>query len=199
MGQETCTKSTIWTLPLSILFVLSSPFLVEVVKFTQVPIPFQLLNITVDGHYETVVSRDLSINHPYLDNSQVSVGLGLLLCIGILMPLLVILFVGCILSPKLVPTDADEALPTNAYDTSSDSDVLVAPTAHTAKKTLDHKDDTIQAISCFFFAVGTTEILTSGIKLYVGRLRPNFYAMCEFSDETLQCETADDLRLTECR
>jgi len=180
MGQETCTKSTIWTLPLSILFVLSSPFLVEVVKFTQVPIPFQLLNITVDGHYETVVSRDLSINHPYLDNSQVSVGLGLLLCIGI-------------------PTDADEALPTNAYDTSSDSDVLVAPTAHTAKKTLDHKDDTIQAISCFFFAVGTTEILTSGIKLYVGRLRPNFYAMCEFSDETLQCETADDLRLTECR
>ena len=36
-------------------------------------------------------------------------------------------------------------------------------------------------------ALGLSELVTQTAKFYVGRLRPNFYAMCGFSEETLEC------------
>jgi len=44
--------------------------------------------------------------------------------------------------------------------------------------------------NCFLFAIGISEFTTQILKMYVGRLRPNFYALCSFDVVALQC-TAD--------
>ena len=43
------------------------------------------------------------------------------------------------------------------------------------------------AISCLLFAIGLEELIVRTLKMYVGRLRPNFYSMCGFNKTTLQC------------
>jgi diacylglycerol diphosphate phosphatase/phosphatidate phosphatase len=58
----------------------------------------------------------------------------------------------------------------------------------------------VHASLCFFFvALGLTWFLTDIIKIYAGRLRPNFYDMCEFNKETLQCETDNRRHMDESR
>jgi len=55
------------------------------------------------------------------------------------------------------------------------------------------------AIVCvFLMSSALSDIISALIKLYVGRLRPNFYNMCEFNTESLQCE-GDDEYNTEAR
>jgi len=55
------------------------------------------------------------------------------------------------------------------------------------------------AIICVLFsAMGMSECITNVLKLYVGRLRPNFYSLCEFSTQTLKC-MADELTIREGR
>jgi len=57
----------------------------------------------------------------------------------------------------------------------------------------------VHAIVCVLFtALGMSEIITNVLKLYVGRLRPNFYSLCEFSIESLKC-MADDSTVNEGR
>lgn len=58
--------------------------------------------------------------------------------------------------------------------------------------------DTFRIVSSFFLGLGTTLLLTDFIKYYVGRLRPNFYDICGFDDETLSC-TAEENRQNEGR
>jgi membrane-associated phospholipid phosphatase len=56
----------------------------------------------------------------------------------------------------------------------------------------------VHASLCFVFvALGLTWFLTDMIKIYARVLRPNFYDMCEFSKETLQCETESTRHLDE--
>lgn len=58
----------------------------------------------------------------------------------------------------------------------------------------------IHASLCFYFvAVGTSWLLTDCIKIYAGQLRPNFYAMCEFDKDTLQCESDNKHLIRESR
>ena len=53
-------------------------------------------------------------------------------------------------------------------------------------------------ICTVLFAWGISELWTNIFKYYVGRLRPNFYEMCAFDKETLQC-TADEHRIMSSR
>jgi len=48
----------------------------------------------------------------------------------------------------------------------------------------------LDGIHCFLFAIGIEEFTSQSLKMYVGRLRPNFYSLCGFDSKSLQC-TAD--------
>ena len=57
------------------------------------------------------------------------------------------------------------------------------------------KYDVHAGLCVYFIAAGITVVLTDSIKLYVGRLRPNFYEMCGFSLDSLECEGEDNMIL----
>lgn len=58
----------------------------------------------------------------------------------------------------------------------------------------------VHASLCFYFvAVGLSWFLTDMIKIYTGQLRPNFYDMCGFEKDTLECETYNKHLLVESR
>eukprot|EP00569_Conticribra_weissflogii_P007147 CAMPEP_0171347034 /NCGR_PEP_ID=MMETSP0878-20121228/26755_1 /TAXON_ID=67004 /ORGANISM="Thalassiosira weissflogii, Strain CCMP1336" /LENGTH=327 /DNA_ID=CAMNT_0011850945 /DNA_START=161 /DNA_END=1144 /DNA_ORIENTATION=+ len=42
-------------------------------------------------------------------------------------------------------------------------------------------------------AIGISEFFTHTFKFYVGRLRPNFYAMCGFDTDTLSCQNGEQM------
>ena len=44
-------------------------------------------------------------------------------------------------------------------------------------------------------AIGISEFVTQVFKFYVGRLRPNFYAMCGFDKATLQCANGYEMEM----
>eukprot|EP00956_Cyclotella_meneghiniana_P009078 scaffold12431_cov94-Cyclotella_meneghiniana.AAC.12 len=44
-------------------------------------------------------------------------------------------------------------------------------------------------------AIGVSEFVTQVFKFYVGRLRPNFYAMCGFDKATLQCTNGEEMEM----
>ncbi|KAL9190617.1 hypothetical protein ACHAXT_000323 [Thalassiosira profunda] len=43
--------------------------------------------------------------------------------------------------------------------------------------------------------IGMSELVTQTSKFYVGRLRPNFYAMCGFDKTLLQCTSGDEMEM----
>eukprot|EP00554_Chaetoceros_debilis_P003973 CAMPEP_0194084386 /NCGR_PEP_ID=MMETSP0149-20130528/13080_1 /TAXON_ID=122233 /ORGANISM="Chaetoceros debilis, Strain MM31A-1" /LENGTH=170 /DNA_ID=CAMNT_0038767031 /DNA_START=160 /DNA_END=669 /DNA_ORIENTATION=- len=47
--------------------------------------------------------------------------------------------------------------------------------------------DAHAAVCTLLTTIGMSEFVTQMVKMYVGRLRPNFYALCEFDPSTLQC------------
>lgn len=72
--------------------------------------------------------------------------------------------------------------------------LLVAVSSFTSRSFYD-----VHAIVCVLFAAfGMSEIITNTLKMYVGRLRPNFYSLCEFSIQTLKC-MADDSTVSQGR
>jgi len=44
-------------------------------------------------------------------------------------------------------------------------------------------------------AIGLSELVTQTFKIYVGRLRPNFYQMCGFDTSTLACTNGDEMEM----
>lgn len=48
--------------------------------------------------------------------------------------------------------------------------------------------DAHASICVYMFAVGISTFLTNMMKLYCGRLRPNFYDMCQFDTSTKECQ-----------
>mmetsp|Transcript_26690 Transcript_26690/g.41877 ORF Transcript_26690/g.41877 Transcript_26690/m.41877 type:complete len:343 (+) Transcript_26690:64-1092(+) len=44
-------------------------------------------------------------------------------------------------------------------------------------------------------AIGLSELVTQTFKIYVGRLRPNFYQMCGFDSSTLACTNGDEMEM----
>lgn len=57
---------------------------------------------------------------------------------------------------------------------------------------------TSDALSAYMVALGLNEFATEFGKRYVGRLRPNFYGMCGFDEDTLSC-TASEARIEQSR
>jgi membrane-associated phospholipid phosphatase len=47
--------------------------------------------------------------------------------------------------------------------------------------------DTHAAICVLLLSIGISEFVTQACKIYVGRLRPNFYSLCDFDTSTLEC------------
>lgn len=50
-------------------------------------------------------------------------------------------------------------------------------------------------ICTLLVAIGISELVTQTIKFYVGRLRPNFYAMCGFDKESLECTNGEEMEM----
>lgn len=53
------------------------------------------------------------------------------------------------------------------------------------------KGDTHAGVCMFGFAYALSTLVTHSVKVYVGRLRPNFYEKCEFDASSFQCLSAD--------
>lgn len=51
------------------------------------------------------------------------------------------------------------------------------------------KNDGHSGICSLFFALGSNLFITSFVKLYCGYFRPNFYSYCDFSEDTLTCNS----------
>ena len=49
--------------------------------------------------------------------------------------------------------------------------------------------ESVIIISGLLYAIGITEGITQCVKMFIGRLRPNMYQLCQFSIETLQYST----------
>ena len=50
----------------------------------------------------------------------------------------------------------------------------------------------LHAIGCsYIVAFGLKQLVTSSLKIYVGRLRPNFYEKCEFNISSLDCASSN--------
>ena len=62
---------------------------------------------------------------------------------------------------------------------------LVASNALFPRRSADYKCH--NALCSYFVGVGLSEGCTAFLKRYVGRLRPNFYAMCGWDDASLSC------------
>lgn len=58
--------------------------------------------------------------------------------------------------------------------------------------------DAMAIASVFFYSSGTTILTTNFLKCYIGYLRPNFYKLCGFDMETLDC-TASEADVTQGR
>ena len=143
------------------------------------------------------MTRDLAINYKYLDDSEVSVGILFLMAVGFVLPSITILFVGCIFPLRCGAVQDQTLEVVHACEGQDDLEALNGSEESTTK--IDTKIDTLYALTAFYFGVGTTEFTTSFIKYWVGRLRPNFYDMCEWSDELLQCTSDNDRLLAESR
>lgn len=52
--------------------------------------------------------------------------------------------------------------------------------------------ETHASVCAFCTAFGLTQLMTSCLKLYVGRFRPNFYQKCNFDSASLECESESD-------
>lgn len=57
----------------------------------------------------------------------------------------------------------------------------------TLPKTKPRFIDTHAIMCVLLLSIGMSEFVTQACKLYVGRLRPNFYSLCGFDTSTLQC------------
>lgn len=55
--------------------------------------------------------------------------------------------------------------------------------------------DVHSAVCVLLTAVGTSEFITQVIKFYVGRLRPNFYALCGFDTTSLKCTNPIEMEM----
>lgn len=58
--------------------------------------------------------------------------------------------------------------------------------------------DTHSCACVLLLTIGLSEFTTQMVKMYVGRLRPNFYDLCKFNSENLEC-TASDSHIMESR
>ena len=147
----------------------------ELIPLNQRPIPYQMIG--------DVVAIDQTLDQAYLPDSEETIPAWLLIVLGLFLPLFIVLLVTLFLPvPKPAELSGDaysNLLPAQANTKGAQGRAVVA---------------------AFFIAAGTNLLFTDCIKHYVGRLRPNFYAMCALDttgDEPV-C-TADESRIRESR
>ena len=84
---------------------------------------------------------------------------------SIWLPILAILFIGTFLNPTMIHT------------TQKQNKFTLSKSTHAA-------------ICVLLVSLGCSEFITQLLKLYIGRLRPNFYSLCEFNLETRNCDAS---------
>jgi membrane-associated phospholipid phosphatase len=117
---------------------------------------------------------------------------------------LIVLTILCKTTPLLVVTEEKERK--DRKDSGNDSDgaqgqsQLLPNNDATPSSTtsINKHSPLIILLTSFFISCATNILLTDSLKRYVGRLRPNFYSICDFNDETHVCD-ADEHRESEGR
>lgn len=157
-------------------------FISDLVPVTDVAIPIQTI---FDSTTETFTPiYDPSINHPYILDKDASCPAWLLAVISLAFPMLTLA-----LSKFFV------CATTSSSSDEEDVEALISPPS-------PREASISQAYAAFFIGVGITESITQCVKSFVGRLRPNFYAICkyEFDEITgLGSCTASDIEIREGR
>ncbi|GMI44913.1 hypothetical protein TrCOL_g2707 [Triparma columacea] len=154
--------------------------------------PIPLLNISVgsDGETNTYIHvKDLALMNPYLPDSEVTVSGFMLAVISFVLPVSTFLSVWLCFTRRLSSSAGEEDRLMNLEEGDG---------SKVGKRRHDGKTDFLLILTAYFYAMGTTLLITDWAKLYVGRLRPNFYAICDYNDETNQCD-ADESRQNEGR
>ena len=145
------------------LFALASATICKfVIPLNQRPIPYQIINDSL--------IKDFSLNNPYTPNKEVTipdVTLGLIAIIGPIVALVVMSNTIGVTYNKTINSSQD----------GFEAEVVSSPPI----------GDTHKTMCMYFFTVGLSEFVTDGLKRYIGRLRPNFYSMCEFDEVSRQC------------
>lgn len=121
-------------------------------------IPFQ--KIDVNG--QSTILLDFELNHELLPSNDVTFNDHWLWFCAFQLPLIIVL---CLSRWRI-----DDTTYSRFY-----------------KSALVQNWDTLASFCGLIFAIGLSELVTNALKLYVGRLRPNFYSLCKFDIETLKC------------
>lgn len=138
------------------------------------PIPFQ---VTMAGD----VLLDLTLSNVYVSKSDVAFPSERLFFISLWLPLSIVVLLGSFF--PLVPVSA------------SRHHHLPATIAPSSNNPLSNAHAGTCAV---LVGIGISEFVTQTAKFYVGRLRPNFYAMCGFDASTLRCTNGIEME-TEAR
>jgi len=141
------------------------------------PIPLQ--ELTFNG--ETVYVKDLELTNPYIPDSEVAVSGFELALVSFAFPVgffLVVWLLGSCLGRLRRGSKEEE-------------EGLVELEEGKGKGVGGGSEGGAEfalIMSSYFYAMGTTLLVTDWAKLYVGRLRPNFYSICGYNDDTRKCE-----------
>ncbi len=165
-----------------------------IIGLTIRPIPYEVINtLDEEGNRIKTTLKDFTLMNSYIKDSDVTFSGVWLIIIGFFLPLAIIVGLTALVQPGISgdemgsDDDIDAVLPS----TSSSSVSSLLLTSKRRRRTRSNKwSDTRIACSAFLFACATTLLVTDTVKVYVGRLRPNFYSMCAFDDDSLEC-TAD--------
>ncbi|GMH54166.1 hypothetical protein TrRE_jg3609 [Triparma retinervis] len=128
--------------------------------------------------------------NPYLPDNEVTVSGLMLAVISFVLPVSTFVLVWFCCSRRRSVDSKGEDDPLMNLEEGDGSKV--------GRKRLDGRTDFLLILTAYFYAMGATLLITDWAKLYVGRLRPNFYAICDYNDEKMKCE-AEESRQNEGR
>jgi len=136
------------------------------------PIPYQILN---DGQ----VILDQELMYPLKPNTVSQNGLTF---IAIVLPIIIFAIFAVVAIVRQLVVRRCQQQQQQQRGSERQSSQQQPPALSTIKA------DFKSSICMLLIAHGVSFLITHSLKIFVGRFRPNFYAMCEFSTETLQCE-----------
>lgn len=127
------------------------------------------------------VLLDLSLANDYIAKEDTTFPSSKLMFISLWMPLLTFICLGLFFPPVIAPRGI---ISNNNRNKSNRTNIIA----------------NIHAATCTLLtAIGISEFVTQLIKYYVGRLRPNFYSMCNFNTATLTCTNSNSHLIYESR
>lgn len=130
------------------------------------------------------VLLDLSLANDYIAKEDATFPSSKLMFISLWMPLLIFICLGLFCPPTAITPrggGGGGSISNNNRNKSNRTNINSVANIHATTCTL-------------LTAIGISEFITQLLKYYAGRLRPNFYSMCNFNTETLTC-TATNIHL----